>query len=157
MEFAGAANIAAAAKRSSNAGRQPRDRRILFLSSIGLWLRIQRVLALLVEFVLQLEADVIGFPRADRFHNSIDPPIHLKLSQLLRRHGSDARIMVRKPRVPPDAGVNIVRKILVMLVSTGFSSRAVDMYGVRASDHHLRRFIFAGVPVDDGTLLRWSP
>src|ERR1035438_849077 len=63
--------------------------------------------------------------------------------------------MVRKSRVPPDAGVDIFGKILPMLVGAGFGRGPVDVNCVGARDHHLRSFAFAGVHVD-GSLLRWS-
>src|SRR5207245_5501875 len=65
----------------------------------------QRVLAPLVEFVLQAQALLVRFDRADRLHDPIDPRLRFELADLARRSGADAGIVVREPRVPPDAGV----------------------------------------------------
>src|ERR1700678_281039 len=88
-------------------------------------LRMQRMRALFVELVLQLEAHIVGLHRADCLGDRIDPPIHLKFAQLLRGYGTVAGVMVGEARVPPDAGVNIFRQILTMLVSAGFAARAI--------------------------------
>jgi hypothetical protein len=42
-----------------------------------LLLRIERMTALFIEFVLQFEAHVVGFDSDDDFADCIDPPVHL--------------------------------------------------------------------------------
>ena len=49
--------------------------------AISLELRIQRVLALFVEFILQFQADVVSFDGADDFCDGVDPPIHLEFAE----------------------------------------------------------------------------
>jgi hypothetical protein len=117
------------------------------------------VLALFVELILQLEARVVGFHGADCLHQSIDPPIHLKLSQLLGCGGAVAGIVVGKARVPPDAGVDIFGKILTMLVGAGFargaidvdvSGRAIIIFEVSLSPACMSMVVFFAGPPDDG-------
>src|SRR5208282_2146964 len=60
--------------------------------------------------------------------------------------------MIRKSRVPPDSGVDILGKILAVQVGSGFFVGAVEVYRVRPGNHHLRGFAFAGVHVDGGLL-----
>src|SRR5215469_2214193 len=81
-------------------------------------LRIQRVRALFVEFLLQFWTDVVGFHLLDRFHHGIDPPIHLVFTELLRCGSAFARVVEREAGVPPDAGVDIFGNFLSSLIST---------------------------------------
>src|ERR1700688_2825323 len=71
-------------------------------TSRTLRLRVQRVLTLLVKFVLQLEADFIRLHGADCLDHGVDPPIHLELTQFLRCRRAFAGIMIREACVPPD-------------------------------------------------------
>src|SRR5439155_16393003 len=53
--------------------------------------RFQRMLAPLVELILQSQALLVGFDGADRLHGTIDPRLRLELAELatprhLRRH-----------------------------------------------------------------------
>src|ERR1700678_2604441 len=99
--------------------------------------------ALSVKFILQLQADVVCFHRADSLYDGADPPIDLKLSQFPRRCRAVTGIMIGKARVPPDSGVNILRKIEPVLVGARFLASAILVNRIRASDHHLRSFAFS--------------
>lgn len=126
------------------------------MSYSSLRLRIQRVLALFIEFVLQLQAYVVGFDGSDRFDDCIDPPIHLKFSQLFCRCGTVTGVVIGEARVLPDTGVDVFGKGLAVLVGAGFGVGAVEVDRVGAGDQHLRGFAFAGVHVDRRLLWRAS-
>src|SRR5581483_4967695 len=74
------------------------------------WARVERVRALFVELVLQLDAFVVRFCGADGFNNSAGIALHVPLAELFRGNRAVARIVIGKPGVPPDAGIDVVRK-----------------------------------------------
>ena len=61
--------------------------------------------ALFGEFVLQLQAGVIGLDSADGFDDCIDPVFQAPLAEILRCDGAITRIVIWKPCVPPDPSV----------------------------------------------------
>ena len=49
-------------------------------------LRVEGMLALLVELILNFEAGVIGLYRADGFHNRGNPSLHVPFAEFFRSH-----------------------------------------------------------------------
>src|SRR5256886_14247378 len=70
---------------------------------------LQRVLAPLVELVLQAQALLVGFDGADRLDDPVDPRLRLELAELAGCRGAFARVVIREPRIPPDPGIEAVR------------------------------------------------
>src|SRR6478672_6379393 len=72
---------------------------------------VQRMLAPLVELVLEPQTFLVRLDGADRLHDGIDPRLRLERAELARRDGAFAGVVVRESRVPPDAGVQAVRQL----------------------------------------------
>src|SRR5215469_3790835 len=108
---------------------------------------IQRVLGLLEELRLQLQAFVVGLDGLEGFGDLAGPCLLVELAQLLCRRGTVAGVVVREARVPPDSGVDVVGKVEAVLVGAGLLMRAVLVYEVGPGDHHVGRLGFAGVHV----------
>src|SRR5712691_4290522 len=72
--------------------------------------RIERMLAFFIEFVLEFQALIVSLDGANGFDGYHNPIVHVPLAQLFGSDGAVTRIMVRKPGVPPDAGVQVVRQ-----------------------------------------------
>src|SRR5438034_7202738 len=127
---------------------------IAAISSQSLLPRVERMPCLLIELVLQLQAGIVSLYRLDRLHQSADPPVHLKLPEIFRSGGAVTGIMIWKTRVPPDAGVNIFRQILVVLVGTRFLVCPLLMHRIRTRNHHLGSFTLAGMHIHRSFLRR---
>src|SRR5207247_1101145 len=56
--------------------------------------RLERMLAPLVELILQSQAFLISFDRADRLHDAVDPRLGFELAELARCRGAFARIVI---------------------------------------------------------------
>src|SRR5439155_16077683 len=65
------------------------------------WLlrRLQRMLALLVELILQPQALLVRFDRLDCLDDGVDPRLCLEIAQLARCDRAVARVVIRKTRV----------------------------------------------------------
>ena len=85
----------------------------------------------LEEFILQLRAVLVGFDRANGFHNCLDPRIHSVLTQLFVSQRAIAGIVIWKPRIPPDRGVEIFRQLDTGLIAAGLLPRTIHMNQVR--------------------------
>src|ERR1700722_1032426 len=101
--------------------------RALVFSSLLLLLRIERMLALLVELVLDSQAVVVGFHRLDAIDNRLDPILHVPFAKLFRRRRAVTRIMLWKTRVPPDTGVKLFRQCNALLVGSRFAGGTIDV------------------------------
>src|ERR1700694_4695373 len=111
---------------------------------------VQRMLALFIEFVLDLEACVIGLRRANSFDREGDPIVHVPFAQFFPGHGAVARIVVWKTCVPPNPGVHRLGYTQAFLVGAGFACSAVEVDEVRTRDHGVGGFVLAGMVVDAG-------
>src|SRR5215469_1085112 len=78
--------------------------------------RVERVLALFVELILDLEARVIGLDRPNGIDNRGNPALHVPLAQLFCDHRAVTRIVLGEARIPPDAGVKKAREVLAFLI-----------------------------------------
>src|ERR1700726_2431978 len=78
--------------------------------------RIQRMLIFFVKFVLDFQAGVIRFHRANAFDDRIDPAFHVPLAEFFGGYGAIAGIMIWKSRVPPDSGIQILGQSKAFLV-----------------------------------------
>src|SRR5947207_14649204 len=78
--------------------------------------RLCRMLAPLVELILQSQALLVRFDRADPLHDGVDPRLRLEVAELARRDGAFTRIVIGEARVPPDAGVEAFRKLQARLI-----------------------------------------
>ena len=68
--------------------RQVCSRDLLRLQN--LWARVQRTLALLVKLILNFQAGVVGFYRAQAFHDGVNPALHVPLAEFFAGHGAIA-------------------------------------------------------------------
>src|ERR1700674_5445374 len=64
--------------------------------------RVQRRLALFIEFVLDFEACVVAFRRANSFDREADPIVHVPFAQYFFFHGAVAPTVVWKLPLPPN-------------------------------------------------------
>src|SRR5438094_10600257 len=101
------------------------------------------MLAPLVELILQVQALLVRFDRADRLHDPTDPRLRLELAELARRRGAFAGIVIREARVPPDAGVEAFRKLQARLIGTRFLRRAIQEHEIWPDDHAHERLHLA--------------
>src|SRR3954452_11030953 len=81
---------------------------------------VQRVLAPLVELVLQPQTFLVRLHGADRLHDGIDPRLRFELAELARRDATFSRVVIRESCVPPDAGVQTLRQLHARLIGTRF-------------------------------------
>src|SRR2546426_3933890 len=92
------------------------------------------MLAPLVELILQSQAFLVSFDRADRLDDPVDPRLRLELAELAGCRGAFAHVVIREPRVPPDPGVEAFRQPLqARLIGAGFLRRAVQVH--RSEEH----------------------
>src|SRR3989475_3656398 len=77
--------------------------------------RVERMLAPLVELILQSQACLISFDRADRLHDAVDPRLRFELAELARCRGAFARLVIGGTRIPPDAGGQAFRQLQARL------------------------------------------
>src|SRR5262249_9852240 len=99
--------------------RSPEESLRTAICKCRLLLCVERMLALFVEFVLQLQAVFIGFDGFQCFDNGADPAFQIPFAEFLARDGAVAGIVIGKARVPPDAGVNVFGKLHASLVRAG--------------------------------------
>src|SRR5439155_26177969 len=92
--------------------------------------RVQRMLAPLVELILQAQALLVRFHGADGLRDAVDPRLRLELAELARRHGTFAGIVIGETRVPPDAGVQPFRQLQARLIGTRFLRGAIQVHEV---------------------------
>src|SRR5713226_3939300 len=107
--------------------------------------RLQRMLAPLVELILQSQALLISLDGAYRLHDAVDPCLRFELAKLARGRGAFARIVIGEARVPPDAGVQAFRQLQARLIGTGFLRRAIQVHEVGPRDHAHGCFALAGM------------
>ena len=116
-------------------------------------LRVERMLGFFVEFVLKLEAGVVGLDSAERFDDGCDPAIEIPLAEFFHGDGAVTRIVIREAGIPPDARVNILRKFDASLIGAGFLFGAIEMNKIRMRDQSVGGFVFAGVVINAGGFL----
>src|SRR5260370_12679616 len=112
------------------------------------WLGIKGVFALLVEFVLELEALVVCLCGASGLDGGGNPIVHVPLTELTRGDRTVTRVMIRKASVPPDAAVHIFGQIQALLVAAGFAGGALEMDKVGPRNHGARSFVLPRVVID---------
>ena len=117
------------------------------------WLRVERMFALFVKFVLELEALVVGLCGANGFDDGGDPIVHVPLAELASSDGAVTGIVIGKAAVPPDAGVDVFGQAEVLLVAAGFAGGAIEVDEVGVGDHGVRGFVLASVVIDAGGFL----
>src|SRR6267378_3377975 len=105
--------------------------------------RLQRMLAPLVELILQSHALLISLDGVNRLHDPVDPCLCFELAELARRRSAFTRIVVGETRVPPDAGVQPFRQLQARLIGAGFLRRAIQVHEVGPGDHAHRCFALA--------------
>ena len=114
---------------------------------------VERVFGLFVEFVLKFEAGVVGFDGAECFDDGANPAVEIPLAEFFHGDGAIAGIVIREAGVPPDASVNVLRKLDAGLVGAGFLFGAIEMNEIRMRDQSVGGFVFAGVIVNAGRFL----
>src|SRR5882672_6833071 len=92
-----------------------------------LLLRIERVFALFVKFVLQLQACVINLDCPKSFDHGLNPAFEVPLTEFFGGDGAIAGIVIGEARIPPDAGINLLRKFYASLVRARFLFGAVNV------------------------------
>src|SRR5260370_16715310 len=78
--------------------------------------RVERMLAPLVELILQSQALLICLDGAYRLHDAVDPRLCFELAELARRPGAFTPLMIRKTGLPPDARVQAFRQLQAPLI-----------------------------------------
>src|SRR6266536_5728680 len=114
---------------------------------IRLLRRVQRMPAPLVELILQSQALLVSLDRAYGLHDAVDPVLRLELTQLARCRGAFAGVVIREPRIPPDAGVDAVGQMQARLIRPRFLWGAIQVHEVGPGDHANGRFALAGMHV----------
>src|SRR4029077_1045704 len=117
--------------------------------------RIKRMLALFIEFVLELEALVVGLYSANGFDDGGNPIVHVPFAEIARGDRTVSGVVVGKAGVPPDAGVYIFGQVQAFLVGAGFGGGAFDVDQVGPRDHSVRGFVLTGVIIDACRFLWW--
>src|SRR5260370_27670431 len=97
--------------------------------------RIKRMLALFIEFVLKLEALVVGLCSANGFDDGGNPIVHVPFAEFARGDRTVSGVVVGKAGVPPDAGVYIFGQGRAFLVAAGFGVRAFAVNQLVPRDH----------------------
>src|SRR5260370_14958408 len=110
--------------------------------------RIKRMLAIFIEFVLELEALVVGLCGANGFDDGGNPIVHVPFAEFARGERTVYGVVVGKAGVPPDAGVYIFGQGQAFLVGAGFGGGAFDVNEVGPRDHSVRGFVFTRVIID---------
>src|SRR5436309_16055224 len=64
--------------------------------------RLERMLAPHAELILQSQAFLISFDRADRLHDPVDPRLGFALAELARCRRAFARILIGHTPIPPE-------------------------------------------------------
>ncbi len=106
--------------------------------------------ALFVEFVLELEALVVGLCGANGFDGGGDPVVHVPLAEFPGGDGAVTGVVVRKACVPPDAGVHAFWQVHSFLVAAGFAGGAIEVDEVGPGGHGVRGFVLTGMVIDAG-------
>src|SRR5260370_12523820 len=82
----------------------------------GLRTRFERMFALFVEFVLQSETLIVCLGGANGFNSEGNPIVHVPLAELSGGDRTVAGVVVWKPGVPQDPGVDTARPINALLL-----------------------------------------
>lgn len=116
--------------------------------------RVQRVFAFFVELVLEFEALVVGFGGLGGFDDGIDVALHVPFAKLPGGDRTVAGIVIGKAGIPPNAGVEVFRKMEAILIGAGFAGGAAEVDEIGARKHGVGGFVFTGMVIDAGGFFR---
>src|SRR5580692_280267 len=106
--------------------------------------------ALFVEFVLELQALVVGLGCANGFDDGGDPIVHVPFTELASSDRAISGVVIGKAAVPPDAGVNVFGQADAFLVGAGFAGGSVEVHQIGVGDHGVGGLVFTGMVIDAG-------